>query len=322
MWKTILITVVMIAFVPTVFAKILEVTKKPEIVQQNKTEQKVIEEEIPQKEIPPKEIPQKKISVLCNGDVVCMDIEEYLVGVVLAEMPADFELEALKAQAVAARTFSHKRLMDPKHTGADLCTESACCQAYCSPESYRKDGGQDEAVRKVQQAVADTQGQVILYQGELIEATYFACSGGRTEDAAEVWGAEVPYLKAVDSPGEEKAASYTNTLRFPLRDFCDKLNITDHSPDIGQVIYTEGGGVQSIVIGGKEFSGTDLRKLLGLRSTAFVITIAGDTVIITTKGFGHRVGMSQYGADAMAVQGKRYDEILSYYYQGTEIVCI
>lgn len=318
MWKSILITVLLTSLAPSVFVKIFDSTTEPIVMQQ------AIEIQ-PQQDLPKVEIQPQTIMVLQNGDPVNMILEEYLIGVVLAEMPVDFEIEALKAQAVAARTFAYKRLLNPKHSSGDLCTDSACCQAYMSPETYKYEGGQDASLEKVRCAVSNTEGMVIVYQGDLIEATYFSCSGGRTEDAAEVWGADVPYLQAVDSPGEETAENYTQTVRFEAKEFCRKLSIPYADRDkvtISNIQYTAGGGVQSIKIGGVAFSGTELRKLLGLRSTAFAITIAGDTVTVTTKGFGHRVGMSQYGADAMAVQGKTFDEILRYYYQGTEIVHI
>ena len=160
-------------------------------------------------------------------------------------------------------------------------------------------------VDKVSQAVKETQGQVLLYQGELIEATYFSCSGGRTEDAVAVWGTDIPYLQAQDSPGEEDAEVYMDTVTFPVEDFTYLLGIEPSATglQVDSVTYTRGGGVDTIVISGKEFDGGQMRQLLGLRSTAFAMQIVGETVTITTKGFGHRVGLSQYGAEAMAQSG-------------------
>jgi len=171
----------------------------------------------------------------------------------------------------------------------------------------------------VKQAVLDTAGQVLLYGDEPIEATYFSCSGGMTEDAQAVWGSDIPYLQSVESPGEEYAVHYTDTVIFNSEEFCEKLGISPGGYPgswIGSISYTNGGGVDTVEIGGKDFTGTQVRKLLGLRSTAFVITAAGERITVTTKGFGHRVGMSQYGADAMAVQGADHETILLYYYQG------
>ena len=264
----------------------------------------------------------KWVSVLSDGEVVQMELEEYICCVVLAEMPAEFELEALKAQAVVARTYTCRRLQDAKHENANVCTDPSCCQAFVSWDEYLDSGGTEQLVEKVRTAVTETAAEVLLYDGELIEATYFSCSGGKTEDAQAVWGTDVPYLQSVESPGEEKATHYTDTVSFSTQEFCNKLGIPlqdTANARIGTITYTDGGGVASIELAGMTFTGTKVRQLLGLRSTAFVITWAGDTVTVTTKGFGHRVGMSQYGAEAMAVQGADYTQILSHYYLGTTL---
>lgn len=261
--------------------------------------------------------------LLKDGSVREMELNEYLTGVVLAELPADFEQETRKAQAVVARTYTLRRLeKGGKHPGGEVCTDPACCQGYIAPEAYLQNGGSTDTVAQVRQAVEATDGMVLTYQGELIEATYFSCSGGRTEDAAAVWGADVPYLQATDSPGEERAAHYTDTVEFSGQEFSEALGAAlSGSPEnwLGKVTYTDGGGVAEMEIGGVSYSGTELRGLLGLRSTAFTMTASGDTVTVTTKGFGHRVGMSQYGADAMAVQGSGYAEILDHYYRGVTL---
>ena len=176
---------------------------------------------------------------------------------------------------------------------------------------------------KVTRAVSETIGQVLIYDGELIEATYFSCSGGQTEDAKAVWGSDIPYLQSTNSPGEEKATHFVDTVKFTLEEFAECLDL-DPSGNakswIGKTTYTQGGGVDTMYICGQEYKGTTLRQKLGLRSTAFAISIVGSTVTITTKGYGHRVGMSQYGAEAMAVQGQSYSKILSHYYQNTRLV--
>lgn len=262
------------------------------------------------------------VSVLTEADVVRMELEEYVCCVVLGEMPADFEVEALKAQAVVARTYTSRKMRDSKHSSADVCTDASCCQAFCTIDAFLENGGTKSALTKVKTAVYETQGEVLHYNGQLIEATYFSCSGGRTEDAEAVWGADVPYLQSVDSPGEENAIYHTDTVIFSVAQLSDKLNVSasdllDHG--IGAIVYTRGGGVATIEIGGITFSGTRIRQMLGLRSTAFVITWAGESVTVTTKGFGHRVGMSQYGAEAMAVSGENYETILYHYYPGTAL---
>lgn len=258
-----------------------------------------------------------------DGNLEDQDMDTYLVGVLLAEMPASFEEEALKAQAVAARTYTRKAYMTGgKHGDGSVCTQPSCCQSYISKEDYLAQGGTPEGLENISGAVAATAGEVLTYEGELIEATYFSCSGGSTEDAAAVWGVDFPYLQAVESPGEEGAAYHRDTVQFSPEAFQTALGCTlQGAPDswFGAAVYTEGGGVASMNIGGEAYTGTQLRSLLGLRSTAFTVSAGEDTITVTTRGYGHRVGMSQYGADAMAVLGSTYQEILAHYYPGTSI---
>ncbi len=258
-----------------------------------------------------------------DGTVERWDMDTYLAGVVLGEMPAYFEPEALKAQAVAARTYAAKVLASGgKHGDGSVCMDSKCCQAYCDPEVFLASGGLQEDVDKIRQAVEETSGYVLTYDGELIEAVYFSCSGGSTEDAAAVWGAEVPYLRATSSPGEENAAHNTDTVTVSLEQFCQALGKSlsgDPKNWFGAVTYTAGGGVAEMMIGGKAYTGVRLRQLLGLRSTAFTFTPEEAGIRIDTRGYGHRVGMSQYGADAMAAAGSTYEEILSHYYSGAAL---
>lgn len=264
------------------------------------------------------------IPVLTEEGILRMELEEYLTGVVLAEMPASFESEAHKAQAVVARTYTMRALRDkPRHETACVCTDSTCCQGYLSADEYICRGGRADDVEKIALAVRDTAGLVLTYDGELIEATYFSCSGGTTEDAVAVWGTDVPYLRSVKSPGEEQATHYTDTVTITAEQFALALGIKDmENPEmwIGNITYTAGGGVDRIEIGEEEYAGTQIRKLLGLRSTAFEIVWNNGCFVIKTKGYGHRVGMSQYGADAMAVSGSDFREILAHYYQGTVLI--
>ncbi len=257
-----------------------------------------------------------------DGTVTDMDLNTYLVGVVLAEMPADFEPEAHKAQAVVARTYAMKRRTGSKHPGGAVCTDPACCQGYLSPEDYVNRGGSAETVEEIRRQVLATGDTVLTYQGALIDATYFSCSGGRTEDALAVWGTDVPYLQSTDSPGEENAAHNTDTVTFTGEAFAAALGeelVGSPETWLGDVTYTEGGGVATMVIGAETYTGTELRQMLGLRSTVFSMTAQDNTVTVVTHGFGHRVGMSQYGADAMAASGSSYEEILAHYYQGTAL---
>ncbi len=261
-----------------------------------------------------------------DGTSVEMDMDEYLVGVLLAEMPASFSFEAKCAQAVVARTYTRKAYVTGgKHADGSVCTQSACCQGYRAPNDYLSAGGTQEAIDDARRAVTETSGYVLTYDGALIEATYFSCSGGSTEDSVAVWGTDFPYLRATESLGEESATHYTDTVEFTAEAFASQLGFTPAGAPkdwFGEICYTSGGGVATIEIGGKAYSGTELRSLLGLRSTAFEIKVDGTTIRIVTRGFGHRVGMSQYGADAMARAGSTYPEILAHYYSGTELTLL
>ena len=280
------------------------------------------EEALPEQTLPVEtQAPDRKIQVLLDGVTREMDLETYILSVVLGEMPGEFEPEALKAQAVVARTYALRISAGSRHQGA-VCTVHSCCQAYRDIDDFLEQGGSRQLLDKVRFAVQATAGQVLTYQGELIEATYFSCSGGRTEAAVAVWGTDVPYLQAVDSPGEEQATHFTDGMTFTWEEFSRALGFVPEGEVtgwFGPVTYTSGGGVATMVIGGKTYTGLQLRKLLGLRSTAMEIAVEGGNITITTKGFGHRVGMSQYGAEAMAAEGKTYRQILSHYYPGTSL---
>lgn len=268
--------------------------------------------------------PSHQITVLYNDETCIMDLEAYLVGVVLAEMPASFHLEALKAQAVAARTYTVKQaFLNGRHGIGVICTDFACCQAYIDPESYISRGGQEKAVEQVSLAVKSTAGEVVVYNKELIAATYFSCAGGITEDAESVWGYDIPYLQPVISPGEENAPVFYDSKSFTAEELQLALGTRFQGPAqmwFSDVTYTAGGGVDTMVIGNTSYRGTTLRKLLNLRSTIFTVVVEKDIITFYTRGFGHRVGMSQYGANAMALANHSYRDILMHYYSGTEIV--
>lgn len=269
------------------------------------------------------------VRVTSSGILSELPLEEYLVGVVLSEVPMSFEQEALKAQAVAARTFAMRQIAGGKHEDYDLCGDSRCCQAWTSKEVLRdKLGSSWESYwERAAKAVQDTEHEVLTYDGELIDAVYFSCSGGRTEDAVAVWGAEVPYLQSVESPGEEAASPYRTTSAVSYEKFSHVILQSQPEADlsgkpeawIGAVSRTEGGGVETIQIGGIPFSGTVVRGLFGLRSTNFSVNVSDEQFVFEVFGYGHRVGMSQYGANAMALQGKTYQEILKHYYSGAEV---
>lgn len=266
----------------------------------------------------------REVLVLTPDGHERMRMDVYLTGVLFAEMPVSFSMEALKAQAVAARTFTLRTSRSSDHNGA-VCTDNSCCQAWRDPDVLQEIS--PDAYDKVQLAISETDGVVATYQGDLIDAVYFSCSGGKTEDAADVWGGEVEYLQSVDSPGEEIAVYHNDTVSLSVSAFSEivleKQPMADLSGPphdwIGEAAYTEGGGIDTLNIGGQVFGGTALRAMFGLRSTAFSVLITDETVQFETSGFGHRVGMSQYGAEAMARSGAEYGEILLHYYSGVTL---
>lgn len=264
-----------------------------------------------------------KIPVLLDGgQTVEMEMNDYLVGVILAEMPTSFESAALQAQAVVARTYTLKRQQDLRHPEGAVCTDFNCCQAYISQETYLNGSGYPQDISAARAAVESTEDLVLTYDGQLIEATYFHSSGGKTEDAVAVWGVEYPYLQSVDSPGEEEMEHYCDQVYFDKQTLESLLGVTlQGTPDswIGWKTYTVGGGVDTVYFGGTRYTGTQLRSLLNLNSTAFSMESEGNGIRITTLGKGHRVGMSQMGAQAMAMNGHTCQEILSHYYPGTRI---
>lgn len=258
-----------------------------------------------------------------DDQILRLSINEYLAGVLLAEMGPSFSMEALKAQAVVARTYMLRWAESGgRHNRCTICTDHTCCQAWKSAETYLSEGGTNAGLTKVRKAISETDGMVLRYDGRLIDATYFSCSGGSTEDAVAVWGTDVPYLRSTPSPGEEDAPPYSDTVCFTPQELMDALDRSlSGVPEtwFGLPSYTAGGGVDQIEICGMVYEGKSLRSLLGLRSTAFTVMVEDGMINIETRGFGHRVGMSQYGADAMAEKGADYQEILCHYYNGVTL---
>lgn len=271
----------------------------------------------------------RTITVLRDGEAVQMELDTYLTQVVLSELPASFAPEAMQAQAVAARTFACRQQLRAKHPDADVCTESACCQACLSEAQLRArlGDGYKAAWDKASAAVQATKDEVLTYDGALIEATYFSCSGGTTEAATAVWGSDVPYLQSVSSPGEQDAARYQSTetlspqaFAAAIRTLDETLMLSGDPADWVQAITrTDGGGVDTACIGGKTFTGTQLRRAFGLNSTKFTLQYQNGAFAFNVLGYGHRVGMSQYGAEAIARLGFDYRTILRYYYRGAEL---
>ena len=256
-----------------------------------------------------------------DGSVQKMELENYVTGVLLGELSAEFDFEALKAQAVATRTYTlYSMDVLKKHSTGAVCKDYHCCQAYCDPQAYLDNGGTEQGLERIMSAVEATAGEVVRYGADLICATYFACSGGLTEDAQEVWGQPYPYLKSVESQCKDNCRYCNDIVRMTRLEFQEKLGVQlngEASSWFGFVRYTIGGGVDLIRIGGKLYTGVELRDLLNLRSTVISIEATDDEIAIRTKGYGHRVGMSQCGANAMAADGDDYREILSHYYTNT-----
>ena len=254
-----------------------------------------------------------------SSEETTLNLEEYIVGVVAGEMPASFAEEALKAQAIAARSYALSKI-NSATTSYDLVTDITN-QVYITPEQMQEKWGSDYEYyyNRVKKAVEDTKNLVMEYEGEIISAYYFAMSNGYTEDVSLVFGENRDYLVSVDSTWDEGVKNFTTTTTFSKQDFCTKLNIDCTNIVIGDIVRSETNRVNTITINDQEFKGTTFRTLLGLRSTDFTIDISDD-VKITTKGYGHGVGMSQYGANAMAKNGSNYEEILHHYYKDIDIV--
>ena len=270
------------------------------------------------------------ITVLTDGGAVTMDMQEYLVGVVAAEMPASFQEEALKAQAVAARTYAMYCALGQKHGDAQVCTDYTCCQAWQSDEALRQKwgGDYDACSQKIRAAVEATAGQYLSYEGQPVFAAFHSSSAGATEDCGQVWNPS-PYLVSVSSPETaEDVPNFVSTVDCTPLDFRDTLLYAHPEADftgeesgwIGEVRLDGSGRVASAVLGGVSMKGTELRQLFGLRSTAFCLEYTGESFRFTVTGYGHGVGMSQYGANVMAREGGTYTGILAHYYPGTVLV--
>lgn len=253
-----------------------------------------------------------------NGEILKLNMDDYLIGVVSSEMPAEFNIEALKALAVAARTYALKTIKE----GNNL-TDSVSTQVYSSNEELKLKWGNDyeKYYNKIKEAVLSTSDLVIKYNDELISALYFSTSNGYTESSKEVFGSDLPYLKSVESLVDIDTTPYLKTTELDIKEVLNILGITSID-NIDIISKTETGRIKEIRINDKIYSGVEFRKLLNLRSTDFEIDLSSDKVRITTKGYGHGVGMSQYGANKLANNGYTYEKILKHYYTNVEIVSI
>ncbi|MBR3882649.1 MAG: stage II sporulation protein D [Clostridia bacterium] len=274
-----------------------------------------------------------KISLLHvqTGAIEELTLDEYLYGVVASEMPASFEVEALKAQSVVARTYTIYQMKNSdKHKEADLCDSSLCCQAWMTKEnrfSRWEDDKENEYWNKIVKAVNDTKGKIIFYNDEPINALFHSNSGGITELAINVWGGDYPYLQIVETAGEDAYTSFKSEVKISKDQLVEIMNskYTDFSIDfykddyIKINSYTNSKRVSKIKIGNKELTGVEARNLLGLKSTQFDFKIEGDDIFFSVIGYGHGVGFSQCGGDVLAKLGKSYEEIIKYYYKDVSI---
>jgi len=273
------------------------------------------------------------LQVQTEVGIETMNMHDYLVGVISAEMPASFELQALRAQAVAARTYTLYRRdisPSPNHPEADVCTDTLCCKAYLSARQLQERWGEsyEEYFEKMESAVSDTDGIAVFYENEPILAAFHSSSGSMTEDAANVWGGSLPYLVPVSTPETEADVNrFFQSVTMSWQEFAgaiwDSTGGTEPLPlcdgTLLAVEYTPSGRIRALRLGQQTIEGTALRSLFSLRSAAIDISLDGENVTLTTTGYGHGVGLSQYGANCMARQGKTCEEILRWYYTGAEL---
>lgn len=271
------------------------------------------------------------LRVRIGGEVREMDMGTYLVGVVRAEMPAVFEEEALKAQAVAARTYTLYKMAhggSPNHPDADACDDINCCKAFMDEAAAAMSWGEGAAVyeEKIRAAVRSTDGECILYDGKPVLAVFHSSASGETLDAAEVWSESLPYLKSVSTPEDSEtvpnyrsSASFTiSALKAILKTALPEAALDGNPSDwFTNIRQKTTGAVTALDVGGVEVSGNKLRSVLGLRSPCFTIAFEGDSVVFSVTGYGHGVGMSQYGANVLAGDGMDYRDILAWYYTDT-----
>lgn len=266
-----------------------------------------------------------------TGETEQVNLDDYLCNVVSAEMPADYEVEALKAQAIVARTYTIYKILNKKHETADICDDSTCCQAWISKDDRLarwEESNRESNWQKICDCVNSTKGKIITYDNQPIDAFFHSNSGGITEIPVNVWGGTgYPYLQSVETSGEDAYTQYASEVVFTQEELINKLREKysdisidfSNDDDIKILEYTESTRVKTVKFGNHELSGVEARTLFGLKSTNFEITKDGDNIKFSVKGYGHGVGMSQTGADSMAKQGSTADEIIKHFYTGVEI---
>lgn len=254
-----------------------------------------------------------------KNTIETIPLEQYLIGVLSGEMPVSYELEALKAQAVAARTYTLKKMETNKNNQFDI-VDNTNDQMYLD-NNYLKsvwNENYDNYINKIKQAVNETSGEYLTYDGQIIKAFFFSTSSGKTENCKDVFGENLPYLVSVSSTWDESSPSYLDKKTFSKKDFYEKLNLPYEDELDIEITRNDTNSINTITINDNEMKGTDFRYELDLKSTNIDINETDNQIEITSKGFGHGVGLSQFGAQQLALKGYKYDEILKYYYQGTE----
>jgi stage II sporulation protein D len=322
------LVLVLIVVVPLSVMKNYTVDAKEKNIEVEETEEKVKEKsyiELGFNEI-------IKVHLTKEDKIIEVPMEDYVKSVVSGEMPASFDLEALKAQAIAARTFVSSRKLTPcsQGKGADVC-DSTHCQVYIQKEERMEKWGENavEYWDKIASAVDSTKGVVLTYENELVKyPQFFSTSSGKTENSIDVFSGDIPYLVSIESPGEEIAPSYSKDFPFALDEFIEKINSKYASANLTKeningaieiISRSEAGGIKEIRLGEEKVKGLEFRLYLGLTSTNFQYSIVDNNIIFKCKGYGHGVGMSQWGANVMAKNNKIYEEILKHYYTGIDL---
>lgn len=297
--KKILFLIVVIVLIPTIIVGILH----------------------SEKEIEFEYVSNLQVRVKRDSGIVSVPIEDYIVGVLAGEMPVSFELEALKAQAVAARSYVLKRMTYNKDKDYDV-VDTVMNQVYLDKDYLKKIWKDDYVtkINKLKRAVIETDLEYLDYNGQIADAMFFSTSVGATENSEEVFSSKVPYLQSVSSTWDEISPVYELHYTFSLEEFYQKLGLNySDNLTIKTTDSTSTGRVKEVYINNKKFGGYEVMNLLNIKSNCFTIEKNNNTINVTTKGYGHGVGMSQYGAQGMALKGYKYDEILKHYYQGVTI---
>ena len=317
-----------------VVAKENETNPKEEVDENKSNDEQSTDKELQEEKYNYKEHNTIKLLHTKTKEIEELHLDEYLYGVVSAEMPATYEIEALKAQSTVARTYTIYQIRNngAKHEGANICDSYACCQAWISKEdrlSKWKENEREINWKKITKAVNETAGKVITYEGQPINAFFHSNSGGITENSINIWGGiEYPYLKSVTTSGEEAYSQYSSEVLFSKEELINKIKETHSDIQIDWNLQnpieiqerTESGRVRTIKFGNVSIAGTEARTILGLKSTNFVINYQDDKIIFSVIGYGHGVGMSQTGADSLAKQGHGYEDIIKHFYTSVEII--